>query len=106
MSTAVALLNKLPMAFRPNVAGEIECVVQFNLSTPMHALIKNGVCTVHPGSAATADVTLTMEDEDLISLLRGDLNGLTALMTDRLQLEGDLLLAQRLFDFFDPNKLV
>jgi putative sterol carrier protein len=46
-----------------------------------------------------------MEDEDLVSLMKGELNGMTAFMTGKLQLEGDLMLAQRMFGFFDSSKL-
>ena len=50
-------------------------------------------------------VTLNMADEDLIALLKGELNGMQAFMTGKLQLEGDLMLAQRISTFFDPSKL-
>ena len=46
-----------------------------------------------------------MEDDDLVSLLKGDLNGMTAFMTGKLQLDGDMMLAQRMTSFFDASKL-
>ena len=105
MSPAVTLLKKLPVAFQPDAAGDTDCTVQFNISTPMHIVIKNGACATHDGAAGSPDVTITMEDDDLISLMKGELNGMTAFMTGKLQLEGDLMLAQRMFGFFDSSKL-
>ena len=105
MSPAATLLKKLPVAFQPDAAGDTDCTVQFNISTPMHIVIKNGACVTHDGAAGSADVTITMEDDDLISLMKGELNGMTAFMTGKLQLEGDLMLAQRMFGFFDSSKL-
>ena len=105
MSAAGELLKKLPIAFQPDAAGDTDCTVQFNISTPMHVVIKNGTCKTKEGASGSPDVSITMEDEDLVSLMKGELNGMTAFMTGKLQLEGDLSLAQRMFGFFDSNKL-
>ncbi len=105
MSSASDLLRKLPTAFQPEAAGDTDCTVQFNISTPMHVVIKNGTCASKDGAAASPDVAITMDDDDLVSLMKGELNGMTAFMTGKLQLEGDLMLAQRMFGFFDSSKL-
>jgi putative sterol carrier protein len=105
MSSAVDLLRKLPSAFQPEAAGDTDCTVQFNVSTPMHVVIKNGTCATRDGASASPDVAITMDDDDLVSLMKGELNGMTAFMTGKLQLEGDLMLAQRMFGFFDSSKL-
>jgi putative sterol carrier protein len=105
MSSASDLLKKLPTAFQPEAAGDTDCTVQFNISTPMHVVIKNGTCASRDGAAASPDVAITMDDDDLVSLMKGELNGMTAFMTGKLQLEGDLMLAQRMFGFFDSSKL-
>jgi putative sterol carrier protein len=103
--TANEVLKKLPTAFQADAAGDVDCTVQFNITRPMHVVIKNGSCATKDGTAGAADVTITMEDDDLVSLMKGDLNGMTAFMTGKLQLEGDLMLAQRMFGFFDSSKL-
>ncbi len=103
--SALELLKKLPAAFNPAGAAGTDCVVQFNSSKPAYATIKGSACTVTEGAAANADVTLTMEDDDLVALMKGELNGMTAFMTGKLQLEGDLMLAQRMTSFFDAAKL-
>ena len=105
MPAAVELLKKLPSAFQPDAAGDTDCTVQFNISTPMHVVIKNGTCATKDGASASPDVAITMDDDDLVSLMKGELNGMTAFMTGKLQLEGDLMLAQRMFGFFDSSKL-
>ena len=105
MPAAVDLLRKLPSAFQPEAAGDTDCTVQFNISTPMHIVIKDGTCATKDGASASPDVAITMEDDDLVSLMKGELNGMTAFMTGKLQLEGDLMLAQRMFGFFDSSKL-
>ena len=105
MSAAVDFLKKLPQGFNPESATDANCIVQFILSTPVYAQISNGTCTIVEGKAPNADVSLTMEDDDLVQLLKGELNGMQAFMTGKLQVEGDLMLAQRISSFFDASKL-
>ena len=101
MSAAVALINKLPQAYSEGA----DCVIQFNISQPHYITIKGGAAVVSAGSASNADLGITMEDDDLVALFKGELNGMTAFMTGKLQLEGDLMLAQKLNSYFDPAKL-
>lgn len=103
--SAAALLKKLPAAFNASEAAGTDCTIQFACSTPINAVIKNGACTVNDGTAGSPDVTITMEDDDLVALMKGELNGMTAFMTGKLQIEGDLMLAQRMASFFDASKL-
>lgn len=103
--SATDLLRKLPTVFNPEHAESNKCVIQFNISEPMYAEIEDGACRVVSGVATRSDVTLTMKDTDLEQLLTGELNGMTAFLTGKLHLDGDILLAQRLGDMFNVAKL-
>jgi putative sterol carrier protein len=103
--TAADLIRKLPAAFDASAASGTDCTIQFNVSTPMHVVIKNGACVANEGPAASSDLALTMEDEDFIALMKGELNGMQAFMTGKLQVEGDMMLAQRMSSFFDASKV-
>ncbi|MBI2382850.1 MAG: SCP2 sterol-binding domain-containing protein [Gammaproteobacteria bacterium] len=103
--SAVEFLQNLPAAFNAGAAADANCVLQFNISQPVYATIQSGNCTVTVGSAPSPDVSLTMEDGDLVQLMKGELNGMMAFMTGKLQVDGDLMLAQRLSSFFDAEKL-
>lgn len=104
MSAADTIRN-LPNAFDASAAAGTDCTIQFNCSTPMHVVIKDGSCTASDGTASGPELAITMEDEDLIALLKGELNGMQAFMTGKLQVEGDMMLAQRMGSFFDAAKL-
>jgi putative sterol carrier protein len=99
------MIKNFPTALNAEAAADLNATVQYKTSSPMYLEIKDGKCTVHEGMAASADVTLTMEDDDLAALLKGELNGMTAFMTGKLTVDGDLMLAQRLPTLFDPSKL-
>jgi putative sterol carrier protein len=103
--SAADFLKKLPAAFNASEASGMNATIQFNSSTPVHVVVKDGSCSVIDGTSSAADVTITMEDEDLIALLKGELNGMTAFMTGKLQVDGDLMLAQRIATIFDGSKL-
>jgi len=98
-------LQKLTTTLDPSAASGTSCVLQFNTSTPAYISIRDGKAILTEGAATGPDVTLIMADEDLIALLKGELNGMQAFMTGKLQLEGDMMLAQRLGSFFDASKL-
>ncbi|PTU32072.1 SCP2 sterol-binding domain-containing protein [Stenotrophobium rhamnosiphilum] len=105
MSVALDLIKKLPAAFNADGAAGTNATIQFNTSTPAYVAIANGECTASEGTAANSDVTITMEDDDFVALMKGELNGMTAFMTGKLQLDGDMMLAQRMPAFFDASKL-
>ena len=103
--SVIDFLQKMIGAFDAQAAAGANCVLQFNTSKPAYVTIANGTAQLAEGSASNADVTLNMADDDLIAMLKGELNGMQAFMTGKLQLEGDLMLAQRIGTFFDPSKL-
>jgi putative sterol carrier protein len=105
MSAALDLIKKLPAALNSSEASGTNATIQFNLAKPAYITISNGTCTASEGSAASSDVAITMEDEDFIALMKGELNGMTAFMTGKLQLDGDMMLAQRMGSLFDASKL-
>jgi putative sterol carrier protein len=98
-------LKKMTGALDADAAAGTHCVLQFNTSKPAYITIKDGKAALTEGTAASPDVALIMADEDLIALLKGELNGMQAFMTGKLQLEGDMMLAQRLGTLFDASKL-
>ena len=105
MSDVVSFLQKMTQAFDPSAAAGTNAVLQFNTSKPAYITIKDGKAALTEGTASSPDVALVMADEDLIALLKGELNGMQAFMTGKLQLEGDMMLAQRLGSLFDASKL-
>jgi putative sterol carrier protein len=103
--TALDLLSKLPGAFVPASADGSNCVIQFSLANPAHVVIDGGNCALVQGAAPSPDLTITMEDADFVDMMTGKLNGMQAFMTGKLQIDGDLMLAQKMTKFFDPAKL-
>jgi putative sterol carrier protein len=105
MTTVADILEKLPTALDTEIAQDQACVLQFNLSSVVHLCIEDGRCSVHQGPAEHPDLDITISDENFVKLMQGELNGVMALMSGKLQVDGDLGLAKQMLDFFDTEKL-
>lgn len=99
------LIQRFPMALIPNSTNGVHKTIQYKITNPLYVVIDDGQCSVHEGFAPNkADVSIAMKDDHLVAVLRGEMNAMTALMTGKLKIEGDMLLAQRLNSFFDREK--
>ncbi len=100
--TAVEMIKAMPKTFKPELAGDLEATVQYNISEPMYHIIKNKEVTVHEGKAENPTLSISLKDEDFVKLFYGKLNPMTAFMTGKLKIKGDVMLAQRLVSLFTP----
>jgi putative sterol carrier protein len=103
--TARQLLERLADAIDADRAGDLHAVVQYDLSEPAHQVIEAGVVRTYPGPAEAPDVTLSLADDDLIALFDGSLAPNVAFLSGRLRIAGDVVLAQRLVDLLDTERL-
>ncbi len=102
--TARQLVESMPKYFRPEKAEGVNAVIQYHLTGEgggdWVVRIADGTCTVEEGVAENPTLTLKMDANDYVDLITGKLDGMTAFMTGKLQLEGDFTLATRLQSFF------
>src|SRR5690606_21014379 len=102
--TAKELLMRVPDAVTPDSATP-DAIIQFETTEPVHCIVKDGAVTSVEGMAPRADVTVKVKDDDLVRMFDGKLNPMTAFMTGRLKVKGDIGLAQRLIKSIDRGKL-
>ncbi|WP_371417304.1 SCP2 sterol-binding domain-containing protein [Noviherbaspirillum sp. UKPF54] len=99
------LIKKMPQALNPSAAAGMQTTIQYKISNPMYLVIEDGKCSAHEGEAPSPDLALTMTDDNLMAMLKGELNGISAFMSGKLKVEGDMMLAQRMQGMFDTSKL-
>lgn len=99
------LFARLPGALNTVNANGVDATIQFNTSTPKHVVVRDGSAAVHDGTAENYTVALSMADDDLVALMSGGLDGMTAFMTGKLKIDGDLMFAQRIVSLFDASRL-
>jgi putative sterol carrier protein len=103
--TAKQFLLTMPDALDASAAGDTAAVIQYEISEPVHHVLEDGVLEAVDGRADEPDLTVAIADDDLLALFGGRLDPLTAFMSGRLRVGGDLELAQRLVGFFDQETL-
>lgn len=99
------LLKRLPELVTERASESPNAIIQYDISEPMYQIIENGQLSIHEGKAATPSLTISLADEDLVSLFKGDLNPMMAFMSGKIKLKGDLMLAQKLLGFIDKDKV-
>lgn len=105
MSRATDLIQRMPQAFDAHAAGDLSMTVQYMIEDPMYVVIDAGRCQVEHGLADAPDVTLRIRGEHLVKLMTGRMRGITAFLTGKLRVEGNMMLAQKLQQVFDRDQL-
>ncbi len=102
--TIQALFASLPGHFAPEAVPGLSATYQFLLSGerggPYHLIVRDRACSIYEGLHASPDVTLSMSADDCLLIMNGQLNGVTAALSGRVKLDGDLGLAMHLKAIF------
>ncbi len=98
------LFAQMPERFDPQAAAGLDAVIQFDLSGDgggvWHAAIRDGGIAVQEGAHDAPTMTVSLEADDFLDLIAGDLDGATAFMSGRLRIDGDMSLAMRMESLF------
>lgn len=105
MSLTVAdLMSKLPEAFMPEKAADLNAVIQLRFGGPeggeWYVTIQNSQCQTAQGVHPNPDLTLSAEANDIVRIFTGELDGMQAFMQGRLRLSGNMGLAMKLLTVF------
>lgn len=102
--TAKEIIDSLPSKLDKEAAEDLDVVYQFDLLGAQggryQLVVRNGTCEVKEGSHPAPHVTLSMNADDCVKLLKGQLSGMAIAMSGRLQIEGDIGLAMQLKSLF------
>ena len=102
--TIQALFAGLPDHFDADAAPGLSAIYQFVLEGEQagayHVMVRDRACTIREGVHPAPDVTLSMTAEDCLLVMHGRLNGLSAALSGRVRVAGDMGLALRLKSIF------
>jgi putative sterol carrier protein len=104
-ATAVQqIFDAMPGKLNANAASGLDCVIQYDLSGDgggtHHSVIQNGTCTISEGAHDKPTMTITMDASDFVEMTNGRLDGMTAFMSGKLRVSGDMGLAMRMQTLF------
>ncbi len=91
-------------AFNPDAAKGLDAVFQFEITGDQggswHVTIRDQTCRSEAGNHADPTVKLTMSSEIWLGIVNRELSGIKAFMSGKLNVSGDIMLAQRIPDLF------
>ena len=99
------IFTGMAAAFLPDKNGGRNAVIVYDISTPdgqerYEVVVQDGTCTTSKGGDKEATVTLALNLPDFLKLMAGKLNGVTAFMSGKLKIKGDMMLAQSMSTWF------
>lgn len=104
MTTAADIFKEMPRRFNADQAGDMDAVVQFDLSGETggqwHVTIVDGTCSTAEGEADDPKATIRMDANDYVAMTTGELNPMTAFMTGKVKVEGDLNTVMKIQSIF------
>jgi len=101
------LFEAMPSHFNAAAAAGMTKTFQWSITGDGASVwafkIVNGEGELVPGGVEKPDITITVSDQDWISIVEGKLDPTSAFMSGRLKVSGDMMLAMRLQNLF-PNR--
>lgn len=98
------LFEKLPGAFRPEKAGDLDAVIQFELTGEeagdWAVIIKDGQASVEKGRHEEPAMTFTADSQDYKDIVTGRMNPMNAFMQGKVKLQGNLNMAMKFAELF------
>jgi putative sterol carrier protein len=102
--TIEELFERLPGAFIPEKAGDMDAVIQFVLTgeeaSDWHVIIKDGGVKVEKGKHDAPTMTLTADSQDYKDIVTGRVQPMNAFMQGKVKLQGNLNLAMKFAEIF------
>ncbi|MCB0195550.1 MAG: SCP2 sterol-binding domain-containing protein [Anaerolineae bacterium] len=111
MSTAQQvrrIFDKLPETFIPEKANGVRSSIQFNLSGDgggnWLVTIADNRVLVEERQVEDADLTFAMDARDYVGIMTGKSSPMILFTMGRIRTEGDLALAWKFRELFDPDR--
>ena len=103
------ILSKMPEAFVPGQAADIDAVVQLDLTGEgggqWAIKIAGGTLAIDEGQAVSPNLSLSMAASDYVALSMGEANAMGLFMAGKIKVQGDVMLAMKFQDMFDRDRV-
>lgn len=94
----------LQLAFLPEKAAGVDKTAQFDFTGreagTWTLIVRNGTVEYHEGPATNPNATITVDSDDWLKILKDELNPVTAFMSGRLRIAGDMGLMMQFQNWF------
>lgn len=99
------IFQDMQKSFQPDKASGVDATIQWQIKDgdeekPYAITIKDGSFSWEQGTAENPTVTLSTDRDSFVQLMTGKAQGAALYMAGKLRIQGDLMLAQRMSQFF------
>ncbi len=84
--------------------GVYQIIIESKEPLYFYIIYKGGLQAVKEGIAGKPDVVISTTSKDLKDFITGELGSISALLTGRIKIKGDLALAKRVISLFKKNR--
>ncbi|MCZ7545261.1 MAG: SCP2 sterol-binding domain-containing protein [Anaerolineae bacterium] len=102
--TPKQIFEEMPSRFLPEKAKGVNAVIQFDITGDdggqWYLTVGDGAAATAEGVAENPKTTVTMAASDFTDLITGTANSMQLFMTGKIKLQGDLLIANAMLNWF------
>ena len=106
--TVAETFEEMPNVFNPAAAQGMNKTLQWNITGDQAGVwafqIHNGEGKLIPGGVEKPDITFTISDKDWLAITEGKLDAMSAYMTGKLKVAGDMMLAMKVPQLFPTRR--
>ncbi len=104
IKTCQEYFDTLDRRFVASASKGVHAVYQFDLTGPgggvWHVAVADGAIAVNTGPHAEPNSTVEASAEDYVKIANNEMNGLRAVMTRKMKIGGNLVLARKMQNMF------
>ena len=108
VSSAKEYFDSIDTRFQADAAKGVNAIFQFELSGAgggIYAVhVEDSKVKVTEGGVESPTVTLKMDAEDYVKMSNGKINGHWAVMSGKLKVSGNMMVAMKMQQLFPPGK--
>jgi putative sterol carrier protein len=101
--------DTLDERFVADASRGLDAIYQFELSGDgggtWHVIVKDGAIEVYSGAHGEPSAVVTSKAPDFVKISNGDINGLRAVMTRKMKIAGNLVLARKMQHMFPSGNI-
>lgn len=102
--TIEQLMDNMPKAFLPEKTEGVDVTLQFlftgDQAGDWTVTIRDQTCQVDTGEIEEPTLAVTVEGEDWLEVVKGEINAMAAFASGKIKLKGDLNLAMKMMNYF------
>ena len=104
-----AYFESLPERFVASASKGVHAIFQFEISGDeggtWHVIVKDGGLAIHDGPHENPSAKVLCSDENYLKICNGDMNGLRAVMSRKMKIQGNLVLARKMQHMFPTGNV-